>query len=203
MAVTTRRLRSLPDVAETYPVAHDHRAYGHDHAVRVAATQGLGVWLADWKGARCGADLSCGNAAIAHHIEEHSGTRFTLGDIAQNPAYPYDYHGPIEATLIDLNADTGGNGVDMFVCCETIEHLEDPGFVLRLIWHVADVLLLSTPINNFGDENAEHLWAWDRGGVTELFTRAGWRELAFTTTQVAAREGGVYHYGIWALETET
>lgn len=193
--MTIERLRPLPDLAEVYKEPHDHRAYGHDHAVRVALTQGLGVWLANWKGCRSGADLSCGNGKIADHIAVHAGTRFVLGDYAHDDRY--DYHGLMELTLVELGADIVS--VDLFVCCETIEHLEDPGYVLKTIRRQASCLLLSTPIDNFGDTNPEHLWAWDRDGVTELFTRAGFTELAFAASIVQPDIGGAYTYGIWAL----
>lgn len=193
---SVRRIHEMPDRDVVYAEPHDHRAYGHDHAVRVAATKAMGEWLADWKKVRSVADLSCGNADIAFAVTPLQARPIYLGDYAPG----YEYTGPIEETCIKLWQDTNSEGVDLFVCCETIEHLEDPGYVLRLIWHTADYLLLSTPINNWGDSNAEHLWAWDRSGVTELFTGAGWRELAFTTTKVVQREGGVYTYGIWALE---
>lgn len=181
------RLRDLPDMDSTYVEPHDHRRFGHGHHLRVEQTKAVVRWLAEWKDVATVADLSCGNGEIARAADNNV-TRY-LGDYAPG----YYFHGPIEETIEQIQA------VDLFICCETLEHLDDPAFVLQRIHAKSDFLVLSTPVNNFGDPNAEHLWEWNRGGVEDLLRETDWSILHFSESDTRPLDG-VYRYGIWALE---
>jgi hypothetical protein len=65
--------------------------------------------------------------------------------------------------------------VGMFICSETIEHLDDPDAMLVKIRERADSLVLSTPLAEFTDVNPQHYWGWDTEGVGEMLDAAGWK----------------------------
>lgn len=180
-----RRLRPLPspdELARMYATPHDHRRYGRDHAERVDATVNLakatlGPWYRDTI-----ADLSCGNGAIAEALALDD-TILVLGDLATT--------GPIEEQLLELAH------VDLFICSETLEHLDDPFTVLAEIRKRADRLLLSTPVRCWGDGNPEHLFAWDREGVEAMLSESGWDPVAYEECDGTVYSPASYIFGIW------
>lgn len=189
-----RRLRGLPPLdvlAAMYPEPHDHRLYGRGHHERVEATIALAVDTIHPGDREVVADLSCGNAVIPRAIAARR-RELHLGDLAGvRDLQPSEegYLGPIEETVELLPG-----GVDVFVCSETLEHLDDPTYVLRRIRSRSQRLVLSTPLECWDDGNPEHLWAWDRDGVELLLD--DWTVEAFTS--VDSREyGEPYLYGIW------
>ena len=189
----SQRLRPYPNPAELatmYATPHDHTQFA-DHITRVDTTIALGIALA---GRLFGddrhiaiADLSCGNAAIAEGIRRQ-GDSLLLGDFAPG----YLYTGKIEQTARHLPQ------VDMFVCCETLEHVDDPLAVLRLIRPRTGSLLLSTPVENWDDGNLEHVWSWSREGVEDHLFHARFDVLDYA--EVDGRPQGGYLWGIWSCE---
>lgn len=185
------RLRELPDLAETYTKPHDARAYGHGHHLRVEQTKAVVRWIAAWQKVRHVADFSCGNGEIPSAVlDVRPDATILLGDYA--PGYPYD--GPLDKHLTDLflrNVE-----LDLYTCCETLEHLPDPASTLERIYCASRLLVLSTPVNNWGDENGEHLWAWNRGGVEDLLRDTAWVPVHYSVSDTRPLDG-VYTYGIW------
>jgi hypothetical protein len=57
-------------------------------------------------------------------------------------------------------------------------------------------LVLSTPIENWDDTNAEHLWAWDQDGVEAMLAAARFRVVRFEAVDTRVY-GEPYCYGIW------
>lgn len=170
-------------IKEIYARPHDHRLYGRGHGERVEETIRIGRKAK----AVTVADLSCGNGVIANEICAPSTP--LLGDLAAG----YQFHGPIEETIRLLEP------VDLFVCCETLEHLREPSDVLDLIRRKCNRLLASVPVDNADDANEEHYWSWSIEDVFWLLSRAGFRPKQFAT--VDSREyGEPYCYGIWLLE---
>lgn len=191
------RLRPYPTpaaLAALYATPHDHRAHEGrgGHLERVETTIALGLTIPERHRQAIG-DLSCGNGEIACRIAP-AGADLHLGDLAVLPAElapgQRKYWGPLEET-IHLMPEVG-----TFVCSETIEHLDNPGVALVMIRSKAARLLLSTPIGCFDDDNAEHLWAWDREGVEGLLLAAGWHAEAFGSVD-GRQLGGPYLFGIW------
>jgi hypothetical protein len=181
--VTRQRLREAytrEELETVYPAPHDHTKW-HDHQVRVAVTVQLAHALVG--DVRSAADLSCGDGAIlgALRIPE-----LHLGDFAPGRRY----RGPIEETIAEIPQ------VDLFVCSETIEHLDDPDGVLKAIRPKTAALVLSTPVGCWQDRNPEHYWAWDRDEVEDMLVTAG-----FTVALYAGLDlrpgGGEYEFGIW------
>lgn len=181
-----KRLRPYPsheELAAMYAAPHDHRMYGRGHDERVEATVRLA--LDEIAERDYVADLSCGNGEIARRIT----TRATaLGDYAPG----YEITGPLEETLLELDF------ADVYVCSETLEHVDDPEHVLDMIYQRARTLLLSTPLECWDDANGEHMWAWDREGVEHLAAKCGWEPQAFTSVD-SRTYGEPYLYGIWVF----
>lgn len=181
--MTRQRLRpawSAGDLARIYATPHDHRRWA-DHHLRVDATISLGRWICD--GAKSGADLSCGNGSILGALP--LATKH-FGDFAPG----YDLCGPLEETIGKIPR------VDLFVCSESLEHLDDPDAALAAIRPKAKVLLLSTPVDCWDDDNPEHYWAWSREDVERMLADAGFSPFVFMA--VDFRQLGLpYCFGIW------
>lgn len=179
------RLRLRPaygpgTLARIYAKPHQHAAW-LDHKVRVAVTAQFAHALAGK--VETGADLSCGDGTILSSLDVSK--RF-FGDFA--PGYPHT--GPIDDTIEQIPH------VDLFICCETIEHLDDPDFTLKLIRGKAKTLVLSTPVDAFDDTNEQHYWAWSRGGVEDMLTTAGFTVVVYNELDFRPARGE-YAYGVW------
>lgn len=188
--MTRLRLREAHDaetLAKLYLTPHDSGRYGRGTKMRVEMT--IGFAQAVWPGVETMlvADLMCGDAKIARNL----GLTPILGDIAAG----YEYHGPIEDTVEVIPE------VDLFVLSEALEHLDNPAAVLSAIHDKAERLLVTTPLEAYGDlwENPEHYWAWDRCGVEQLIVAAGWHISAFASLDTRPFSEP-YHYGMWALQ---
>lgn len=172
-----RPAMSADELAQVYAEPHDHRRWG-DHQIRVDATIEMGLRLVG-SGVESAADLSCGNGAI---LSAMPAERRYFGDLAPG----YDITGPIERTIGEIPY------VDLFVCCETMEHLDDPESALEAISAKGSRLLLSTPVDAWDDGNVEHYWAWDREAVEAMLTEAEFTVLDYREVHPS------YKFGIWA-----
>lgn len=182
-----QRLRPTPDRAaldELYATPHQHTRWD-DHRIRVDVTSALAHHVTPDGGVV--ADLSCGDAAIAQRLAASRGARLILGDYAPG----YEHTGPIEHTIRDIP------DVDVFICSETIEHLDDPDAVLRQIRQKTRNLLLSTPDGETCDRNPEHVWGWDAEAVEGMLRAAGFTPVVHTTVDLRPG-GGEYAFQIWA-----
>lgn len=169
-----KRLRpkwSDEELAEIYANQYNHEKW-KDHVDRVRQT----VMFALIKMPRDDsintvADLSAGDGAIINALPYDNKI---LGDF-----YPaFKYCGKIEDTVEQIDP------VDLFILSETLEHLDNPGDVLKQIRKKTKYLLLSTPQNNWDDENPEHYWAWDKEGVEELLKEADFEPIAFMSEKL-------------------
>lgn len=175
------------ELAEIYAKPHDSSRW-RDHVVRVDVTIALGRGVVVPSVERI-ADLSCGNGAIAKGIGEASfGVELILGDFAPG----YEHTGPIEKTIDEIE-----ERVDVFVCSETIEHLDDPDAVLRKIRRKTRYLVLSTPVEAWGETNPEHYWAWDRAEVESMLQAAGFTTLKPYVELDMRSAWSPYCFGIW------
>lgn len=186
--MTRIRLRpkhSDEDLKRIYAKPHDHTRWA-DHLLRVDVTASIAQWMGGQFPHLSVADLSCGDAAIVHSLnfdESH------LGDFAPG----WQYTGPIEKTIHQIP------DVAMFVCSETIEHLDDPDEVLYQIGQKAKTLIVSTPIGetnyNPKDQNLEHYWGWDVDDVGVMLESVGWD---IVVTNILELPGWTYDYQIHA-----
>lgn len=184
-----RERHSPEKLAELYAEPHDHTKWD-DHLLRVDATISVAHWMIRDVSKPIVADLSCGNATIAKALVD-SEEQLILGDFAPG----LQYHGPIEQTIHDIDRK-----IDLFICSETIEHLDDPWMVLRDIRKKADRLVLSTPIDEkLADENEEHYWAWDVEGVADMLHTTGWSPV--TRTDLTFMDWFFpYNFQIWGCK---
>ena len=184
--MTRKRLRPAWDpgeLARIYATPHQH-THWQDHRLRVGVTAEIGRWLAVEGEVRRTADLSCGDGAVLSTIPAEERV---FGDLAPG----YEVTGPIEETLSTLKP------VDLLVCCETLEHLDDPDSVLAAARARTRFLLLSTPVDAWGDTNLEHYWAWSRADVEEMLRAAGFTPMVYAPVDFTANGKGFYQFGIW------
>lgn len=183
MKTRLRPVHSPERLRELYARPHNHVLWGRGHHERVEETIRMGKHIEF----ATIADLSCGNATIAQRLK--TTVEPILGDFA--PAY--DLCGPIEETIHQIPK------VDLFICSETLEHLDDPDLVLKLIREKTKYLLLSTPIDNEGDTNEEHYWSWKAEDLAWMFAQVPFRVREFATVDSRVWNEP-YCYGIWLLE---
>lgn len=177
------RLRPAHDdeaLARIYAAPHQHTKWD-DHKVRVAVTAQFAHRMAGRVDSA--ADLSCGDGTIINALA--ADTRY-LGDFA--PGYPIV--GPIDDTIDQIPV------VDLFVCCETLEHLDVPDLTLKKIRAKARALVLSTPVDAFNDRNEEHYWAWSREAVEAMLAAAGFIVVVYAAIDFRP-SGGEYQFGVW------
>jgi hypothetical protein len=188
------RLREMPtkqQLRRLYAQPHDHRKW-FDHQIRVDVTVAIAARHLPETGGII-ADLSCGNAEIPRRIAEESlASHVYLGDYAPG----YDLTGPIEKTIERIKPDS----VDMWVCSETIEHLDDPDLVLAGIRKRAKLMVLSTPDGETDpSRNPEHVWGWDSEAVEKMLIATGWNPLVKTSLDLRPA-GYEYCYQIWMVQ---
>jgi hypothetical protein len=182
-----KRLRPTPskaDLDRLYTRPHDHKQW-EDHIFRVDVTSAVAHSLLPQGGTV--ADLSCGNAMVARRLEQSHSAHLVLGDYAPG----YEHTGPIEDTIHLIEK------VDLFVCCETIEHLDDPDTVLAQIREKTGRLLLSTPDGEDNDSNPEHVWGWDTEAVERMLRGAGFSPDVKCVLDLRPA-GCEYAFQIWA-----
>lgn len=183
MRTRLRDAYSNTELAEVYAKPHNHMTCV-DHKIRVAMTILLAQTVV--QDSVSGADLSCGDGTILRNLRLYDKH---FGDFAPG----YRYTGPIEQTIEQIP------NVDIFVCTETIEHLDDPDTVLAKIRTKTRRLVLSTPVDNFNDTNHEHYWAWSREEVERMLTLSGFKVVVYTALDMRPSNGD-YQFGIWSAQ---
>jgi hypothetical protein len=179
-----KRLRqkySDAELAGIYQAPHQHNRW-EDHILRVKMTIALASYFTNVKTV---ADLSAGDATIINAVQAE--TRY-IGDFAPS----YEFVGPIEKTIHEIPE------VDLFICSETIEHLDNPDEVLAIIGKKAKHLILSTPDGETDHGNPEHYWGWDSEGVRQMLLAAGFIPRAFANFRVVDLG---YMYQAWACDS--
>jgi hypothetical protein len=182
-----KRLRPMPtpdELARLYATPHDHRRWT-DHLYRVDVTLAMASIMLPPFGMV--ADLSCGNAYIANRLRAKHDASVILGDFAPG----YAHTGPIEQTIEKIPP------VDLFICSETLEHLDDPDAVLARIREKTEQLILSTPDGETNTDNPEHVWGWDAEAVEKMLRDAGFTPNIHTTVDTRP-SGAPYSFQIWA-----
>ena len=177
-----RRLRpayTQAQLADVYARPHEHSSW-EDHRLRVQMTIAFASWFGNIESI---ADLSAGDAAIINAIPAK--TRY-IGDFAPG----YEFTGAIDDTIELIPK------VDLFICSETIEHLDDPEKTLAKIRAKTKAIIVTTPDSEINDGNPEHYWGWDSVGVRELLEGAGFKPVIFNTLQFE-NPSLIYDYQFW------
>lgn len=152
------------ELAQVYTTPYDHTKWP-DHVQRVEFTREFVKEIITERDICTVADLSCGDGAIP------LGLPLLRDDMVLGDFFPTDntqIHGAIEETVLSIP------DVDLFICSETLEHVDDPLDLLDKIRNKADTLVLSTPLGEVDDGNPEHYWGWDLDGIELLLEESGW-----------------------------
>lgn len=190
--MTRQRLRAAyypAQLAELYAQPYDHSLW-HEHRLRIAVTSALAQWLVGQTDATSAADLMCGDGAVLDSLHEIPVESRWYGDLTASSS-GVRIVGPIEETALTMPA------VDLTVLTEALEHLDDPDLVLKLLRAKAKHLVLSTPVDAWGDTNPEHYWAWSRADAEEMLRQAGWVVQVYQELDLRPG-GGLYSFGLWA-----
>jgi hypothetical protein len=190
--VQLREFHTPERLAEIYAKPYDHTRW-EDHKIRVARTIEIATEFGDGYWWQDGIDLSCGDGAILDELRSNlTVQKAYFGDMVQMAGPPWlDVIGPIETTLPAHIRERGR--YNLFVCSETLEHVQDPDELLRGARRLADHMVLSTPIaETHAHGNEEHYWSWEVSDVEEMLHNAGWLECDVTILPL-----GFYDFQIW------
>jgi hypothetical protein len=134
------------------------------------------------------ADMSAGDGRISRALGEHHGVEPVLGDFAPG----YAHTGTLQETVPTLGI------VDLYICTNTVEHLDDPDADLKVIREHTVEMLLSTPVEEWNDPSGGHYWAWSRKGVEEMMLDAGFEVSAYVELDLTPYWNPHCKHGIWA-----
>ncbi len=190
--VRLRPKYSPEELKEVYASQYDHTRWT-DHVERIKFTINFSVQNLPTPVYHI-TDLSCGDAAIAKGIAE---SLFSLGDTAVPPSLilgdfveGYDYQGVIEDTINEIS------NTDLFILSETLEHLDNPEYVLSQIRKKTSYLVLSTPCNETLG-NPEHYWKWGTSDVALMLEEAGFTPIAFSYLEFPELD---VRYQLWMVK---
>jgi len=173
-----RRFYTPERLAEIYGGEYDHTRWP-EHVERVRQTIVVANTLIEVNQLKSAADLSAGDRAIAAGLRGLMSLETSDGDI--------------EGSLVNMGP------VDLFVCTETIEHLEAPWTVLERIAEKTRWLVLSCPHDepsHYG--NYEHYWSFDAIDVDDMLACAGFEERKM---HLLTGEGWTYEYQLWTARS--
>lgn len=124
------------------------------------------TFVADFYRPGCALDVASGEGAFAAWLQ-HQGCEVTMLDILPIPkAIP-----GIKFVQMDLLNMTYDQEFDTILLMEIIEHLLNPADAVALCYRAlrpGGVLLITTPWIDKWDDEPDHVWRFDKGGVIEL-----------------------------------
>lgn len=182
MRTRLRTSWSEQDLKVIYAQPHNHEKW-YDHRVRVNATIALAKSL---EGIKSVADLSAGDAAIINALDVPAKY---IGDFAPG----YEFVGPIEQTIHQIP------DVEMFICSETLEHLDNPDEVLAQIRSKTQWLVLTTPDGETSADNPQHYWGWDTDGIREMLKAAKFEPHILNVLKFYDNQF-IYNYQMWVCK---
>ena len=144
------------ELQNVYREPHNHSKF-EDHKIRVGKSIEL---LKEYGTYNSIADLSAGDATIINALDADNKY---FGDYAPG----YEITGHIDETIKEIP------NVDLFICSETLEHLDDPDATLKAIRAKTKYLFISTPNGEDNDGNPEHYWGWNNEDIKEMLVNAG------------------------------
>ena len=179
MRTRLRPVYSEAELKEVYSTPHQHAGWA-DHRLRVQTTIALATWFGEINSV---ADLSAGDATIINAI---NAKEKYIGDFAPG----YELTGSIDETIEKIPV------VDLFICSETIEHLDNPEATLAKIRAKTKAIIITTPDGENNNGNPQHYWGWDREGVRDLIVGAGFTPVIFNSLEFQESQF-IYNYQMW------
>jgi hypothetical protein len=177
-----RRFHSADETRKLYATSYDHTHWA-EHIERVIKTRKIAQDLIDTYALRTAADLSAGDRSLASELQGldmletsdlSTGTNIVEGLLTLSP-------------------------VDLFICTETIEHLEAPWSVIELIAQRTNWLVLSTPLDEPAETgNWEHYWSFTKQDIENMLAQSGFTDLSVS---YLTRPAWTYIYQIWTART--
>lgn len=215
--IRTRLREAYPDEAAfyagRYPEGYQHAVWP-DHVERIAATVAFAAPWLDYYNITSVADPSAGDGALVRALlTAHPRIKWTyVGDLNPSPELIEGWDilktglvwaEPTPTQLLlaldELDQLRGTNRaaepVDLLVCSETLEHLDDPDAFLVRARTSARSLLVTTPENETGADNPEHYWGWDSEAVSAMLHSAGWRTVDHKIFQPLTAD--TYRFQMW------
>ena len=178
MRTRLRPVHTDDELQNIYLKPHNHTQF-KDHIIRVQKSIEL---LKEYSTYNSIADLSAGDATIINSLDAQ---QKYIGDYAPG----YDLTGHIDDTLKDIP------DVDLFICSETLEHLDDPDNTLKAIRAKTKYLFISTPKGENNNYNPEHYWGWDDEDVKEMLLNAGFDPVVYFLLEL--KKDYHYDYQMW------
>lgn len=182
MRIRLRDKYSDSELGRVYAAPHSHQEW-YDHRVRVDATIAL---VKNLEGFKTVADLSAGDATIINALDIP--VKY-VGDFAPG----YEFTGPIEKTIHQIPK------VDLFICSETLEHLDNPDLVLSDIRNKTDWLVLTTPNGEADTNNPQHYWGWNTKDMQDMLFVAGFEPHILNVLNFFDKEF-IYNYQMWVCK---
>lgn len=180
-----RRFMTPAEFAKNYATQFNHRSH-YSHVERIEHTVKIAQELIDKEGIKRIADFSAGDRAVVNGL--HGYEDAWLHDITDDGV-----------DIVErLRAETFT--YDLFICTETIEHVEQPWTLLEEIAPRTRWLLLSTPLDEDpAKNNWEHYWTFEATDIDDLLTQSG-----FVGRLVEAHQpvGSPYTFQTWVARSE-
>lgn len=194
--------------ADRYPGGYQHTRWS-DHVERIAATSSFAAPWLDYYNITSLADPSAGDGALARALIATAPRihQAYVGDLNPGPELaqgwssvtPYVWVNleptPLDRSLDQLDLSRENVPVDLLVCSETLEHLDDPDAFLLRAKRSARSILITTPENETATDNLEHYWGWDSEAVSAMLHEAGWRTVDHTIFQPLTAD--TYRFQMW------
>jgi hypothetical protein len=177
MKIRLRPAHTAEELANIYSKPHNHLKFA-DHIIRVNKSIDM---LKAFDTYESIADLSAGNAAIINALKSD---KKYIGDFADS----YEFTGHIDDTIEKIPV------VDLFICSETLEHLDDPEATLKKIRAKTKYLFVSTPCGESDANNIEHYWGWNNEDMKQMLIDAGFNPVEYFLLEFP---GGVYNFQMW------
>jgi hypothetical protein len=178
MRTRLRPQYSNEELAGIYRKPHNHGQF-QDHIIRVQKSIEL---LKEYNTYNSIADLSAGDATIIYSLDAE--VKY-IGDYA--PGYAITGH--IDQTINYLPK------VDLFICSETLEHLDDPDATLKAIRQKTKYLFISTPNGENNNSNPEHYWGWNSEDMKQILIDAGFDPVVYYLLEL--KEKYYYDFQMW------
>lgn len=150
-----------------------------EHRERVARTIEIAQQLIDEYELKSVADLSCGNGAIVDALRVADKLKNDISTAGTS----------IEERVLMMEP------VDLFICTETIEHIEAPWTVLEHVAQRTKWLLLSTPLDEDPSiGNYEHYWSFELRDVMTMLDHSTFYAASY---ELLGKPHWTYSYQIW------